>query len=372
MKYYLIAGEASGDLHASNLMKALLKRDVLAEFRYFGGDHMSEVGGELVKHHRDISFMGFQEVAANIRTILGLLSWAKKDITAYRPDAVILVDYPGFNLRMAKFCHELGLKVFYYISPQVWAWKKKRVHKIKRYVDRMFVILPFEKDFYAKYDYEVDYVGHPLLDALPQIELKETRAFKEANGLDERPIIALLPGSRLQELKRILPKMLQGLQAFGAYQIVIAGLKSIGPDTYAEWTQGASVSIVYNQTYDLLNNSEVAVVASGTATLETALFDVPQVVCYETTWTTYHIAKYLVNIEFISLVNLIYGKEMIKELIQHGFNPKSLEEEITRLLQSKERKELKEKYEELRVILGGGGASEKTAEGIWETLNRHD
>lgn len=372
MKYYLIAGEASGDLHASNLMKALKKRDSKAEFRFFGGDRMMTVGGECVKHHRDISFMGFQEVAANIRTILGLLAWGKKDIAAYRPDAVILVDYPGFNLRMAKFCHNLGLHVYYYISPQVWAWKKKRVFKIKRYVDQMFVILPFEKDFYAKYDFQVHYVGHPLLDALPQIELKTKDQFRSENNLDDRPIIALLPGSRLQELHRILPKMLTGLSAFSEFQIVIAGMNSIGLSVYEGWTKNKRVSVVFDQTYDLLNNAAVAVVASGTATLETALFNVPQVVCYETTWTTYQIAKYLVNIEFISLVNLIYGSEMIVELIQRDFNPKSLEREIKRLLDPDVKRNLLTQYIELKEILGGGGASEKTAEGIWNSLHEHE
>lgn len=361
MKYYLIAGEASGDLHASNLMKALKRCDAEATFRFWGGDRMSAVGGELVKHHRDISFMGFAEVLANLRTILGLLKRAKEDIRASRPDAVILIDYPGFNLRMAKFCHELGIKVFYYISPQVWAWKKNRVQKIKRYVDRMFVILPFEKDFYADYKYSVDYVGHPLLDALPQIELRDRGEWLRSHGLSEKPIIALLPGSRTQEIPKILPVMLESARSFPEYQIVIAGMKNLGVEFYSPYTSDEQVHVIFDETYDVLHNSEVAAVASGTATLETALFDVPQVVCYETSWVTYQIAKNLVNIKFISLVNLIYGKEVIRELIQHEMNAKALTTELKRLLTGDGREHLLRQYEELRQLLGVGGASDKTA-----------
>ena len=371
MKYYLIAGEASGDLHASNLMKALKRCDPNADFRFWGGDRMAAVGGELVMHHRDISFMGFAEVFANIRTILGLLKMAKKDIAASRPDAVVLVDYPGFNLRIAKFAHELGIKVFYYISPQVWAWKKNRVYKIKRYVDRMFVILPFEKEFYDRFNYDVTYVGHPLLDALPQFTLKGKAEFLGDNELSDAPIIALLPGSRTQEVPKILPVMLQSAREFPEYQIVIAGMKNLGPDFYAPYVQSERVHVVFDQTYDLLNNAAVAAVASGTATLETALFDVPQVVCYETSWITYMIAKNLVNIRFISLVNLIYGKEVIRELIQGEMNSEALTGELKRLLRGDKSNLLRKQYEELRHLLGDGGASEKTAEEIWSEMSSH-
>lgn len=369
MKYYLIAGEASGDLHASNLMKALLRLDPDADFRFWGGDRMISVGGELVMHHRDISFMGFSEVFANIRTILGLLKMAKKDIAASRPDAVVLVDYPGFNLRIAKFAHGLGLKVFYYISPQVWAWKKNRVFKIKKTVDRMFVILPFEKDFYDSYNFDVTYVGHPLLDALPQFDLKEKSEFLSHNELSNEPIIALLPGSRTQEVPKILPVMLASAREFPDHQIVIAGMKNLGADFYAPYVGTEQVHVVFDQTYDLLNNASVAAVASGTATLETALFDVPQVVCYETSWVTYMIAKNLVKIKFISLVNLIYGKEVIRELIQGEMTAEALTQELQRLIKGDKSEVLREQYRELRHLLGDGGASEKTAREIWSEMS---
>lgn len=369
MKFYLIAGEASGDLHASNLMKALIRLNPSSEFRFWGGDRMSAVGGELVMHHRDISFMGFAEVFANLRTILGLLKMAKKDIAASRPDAIILVDYPGFNLRIAQFAHGLGIKVFYYISPQVWAWKKNRVFKIKKYVDRMFVILPFEKEFYEKFDYDVTYVGHPLLDALPQFDLKPNLEFRSLNGLSSEPIIALLPGSRTQEIPKILPVMLESARSFPDHQIVIAGMKNLGLPFYEPFMESGRVHVTFDQTYDLLNNAAAAAVASGTATLETALFDVPQVVCYETSWLTYVIAKNLVNIKFISLVNLIYGKEVIKELIQSDMKAAKITEELRRLLSGDKGELLKKQYSELRHLLGDGGASENTAQEIMKEMS---
>ncbi len=371
MKYYLIAGEASGDLHASNLMKALQRHDPCAEFRFWGGDRMQAVGGELVMHHRNISFIGFAEVFANFRTILGLLKKAKHDIRASRPDAVVLIDYPGFNLRMARFCHERGIKVFYYISPQVWAWKKNRVHRIRKYVDRMFVILPFEREFYQNLGCDVTYVGHPLPDALLQVRLKDRAGFLADNGLTDDPIIALLPGSRMQEIRRILPVMIESGRSFPNYQVVIAGIRDLGPEFYEPYTGSERVRVVFDQTYDLLNNSKVAAVASGTATLETALFNVPQVVCYETSWLTYMIARNLVRIKFISLVNLICGKEVIVELIQKEMNACALTEQLRHLMKESRARELRAQYRELRHLLGDGGASGKTAGEIWREMQEH-
>ncbi len=372
MKYYLIAGEASGDLHASNLMKELKKKDASAQFRFWGGDLMQEQGGELVKHYRDLAFMGFIEVIANLRTILGNIKFCKNDILNYKPDAVILVDYPGFNLRIAKFAHNAGFKIFYYISPQVWAWKKSRVHKIKRFVDRMFVILPFEKDFYAKYDYDVDFVGHPLLDMISQLPENDTKSFIEENNLPDKPVIALLPGSRKQEIKKMLPVMLSATKYFDKYQFVIAGAPSVDKEFYQEMAGQESVKIVYNRTHKLLQNSFAAIVTSGTATLETALFEVPEVVCYKGSAISYFIAKMVIDkdtIKYISLVNLIMDKEIVKELIQSDLTTENLKEELSKITGNKDnRKRMKKEFINLKKKLGGAGASEKTAELIVKRL----
>ncbi|MET3730634.1 lipid-A-disaccharide synthase [Moheibacter stercoris] len=365
MKYYIISGEASGDLHGSNLMKNIKIQDPEADFRFWGGDLMQEQGGTLVKHYRDLAFMGFAEVIMNLRTILGNISFCKKDIQAYQPDAVILIDYPGFNLRVAEFVKSLGIKVYYYISPQIWAWKTGRVHTIKKFVDRMFVILPFEKDFYAKYEYEVDFVGHPLLDAMQNLPEINSEEFKAKNQLDNRKIIALLPGSRKQEIRVKLPIMLSVVKDYPDYQFIVAGAPSMEESFYKEVANGTEMNIVFAQTYDLLRNSEAALVTSGTATLETALLNTPEVVCYKGSRISYEIGKRVVkHIQYISLVNLIMDKEVVKELIQQDLNYTNLKKELDLILNSPKRQEILSDYAELRQKLGGPGASARTAEMI--------
>lgn len=368
MKYYIIAGEASGDLHASNLMKELKLKDPHAEFRFWGGDLMQAQGGTLVKHYRDLAFMGFAEVVMNLKTILGNISVAKKDIETYKPDAVILVDYPGFNLRIAEFVKKLGIKVYYYISPQIWAWKTGRVHKIKKVVDKMFVILPFEEEFYQRYDYKVDFVGNPLLDSLNHLPAIDEQRFRKEHNLDERPIIALLPGSRTQEIKVKLPLMLSVEKDFPDYQFVVAGAPSQPSENYKKIV-GNQLKIVENKTYDLLRISHAALVTSGTATLETALLKVPEVVCYKGNAISYEIGKRIVkNIRFISLVNLIMDEEVVKELIQYDLTYENIKRELNLILNSPKRDKILQDYEELYHKLGGIGASERTANLIVEDL----
>ncbi|WP_291091819.1 MULTISPECIES: lipid-A-disaccharide synthase [unclassified Empedobacter] len=370
MKYYIIAGEASGDLHASNLMKKLKLKDPQAEFRFWGGDLMQMQGGTLVKHYRDLAFMGFAEVVMNLRTILGNISVAKKDIETYQPDAVILVDYPGFNLRIAEFVKSLGIKVYYYISPQIWAWKTGRVHKIKKVVDKMFVILPFEEEFYQRYNYKVDFVGNPLLDSLNNLPSIDEQQFRKDNNLDERPIIALLPGSRTQEIKVKLPLMLSVEKDFPDYQFVVAGAPSQPIENYKK-IAGNDLKIVENKTYDLLRVSHAALVTSGTATLETALLKVPEVVCYKGNAISYEIGKRVVkNIRFISLVNLIMDEEVVKELIQYDLTYENIKRELDLILNSPKREKIMKSYEELYHKLGGIGASERTASLIIEDLKK--
>jgi lipid-A-disaccharide synthase len=357
MTYYLIAGEASGDLHASNLMREIKRTDPAAEFRFRGGDLMQAQGGHLVKHYRELAFMGFAEVVANLRTILANIEQCKKDILAYKPDVVILVDYPGFNLRIAGFVKEHGFKVFYYISPAIWAWKQNRVHKIKRSVDRMFTILPFEQDFYKKFDFEVDFVGHPLLDALEHSQ-EQTLILNTA-----KPVIALLPGSRKQEISRMLPVMLEARKNFPEYHFVIAGAPAMPAAFYESLIGEEEVQIVYGQTYNLLRRSFAALVTSGTATLETALFRVPQVVCYKAGAISYHIAKRLVKVKFISLVNLIMDREIVTELIQDDFNVNRLSSELKKITSNTENRErMLQHMDALRLNLGGPGASRRLAE----------
>jgi len=370
LKYYIIAGEASGDLHASNLMKELKLKDPQAEFRFWGGDLMQAQGGTLVKHYRDLAFMGFAEVVMNLRTILGNISVAKKDIETYKPDAVILVDYPGFNLRIAEFVKSLGIKVYYYISPQIWAWKTGRVHKIKKVVDKMFVILPFEEEFYQRYDYKVDFVGNPLLDSLNNLPEIDEQQFRKDNNLDERPIIALLPGSRTQEIKVKLPLMLSVEKDFPDYQFVVAGAPSQPIENYKK-IAGNDLKIVENKTYDLLRVSHAALVTSGTATLETALLKVPEVVCYKGNAISYEIGKRVVkNIRFISLVNLIMDEEVVKELIQYDLTYENIKRELDLILNSPKREKIMKSYEELYHKLGGIGASESTASLIIDDLKK--
>jgi lipid-A-disaccharide synthase len=372
MKYYIIAGEASGDLHGSNLIKALKKKDPDAQIRAWGGDLMQEAGAELVKHYKDLAFMGFIEVVKNLRTILGNMKFCKQDIEAFQPDVVIMIDYPGFNLRIAKWTHQKGFKTFYYISPQIWAWHSSRVHGIKATIDRMFVILPFEKEFYEKYDYEVDFVGHPLMDVVENFP--EQPDFNQEYGLDERPIIALLPGSRRQEISRMLDIMLQVIPHFSDYQFVIGGAPSIPLSFYEDIITKAKaedqVSVMSNKTYSLLQQSKAALVTSGTATLETALFNVPQVVCYKGNRLSYWIARRLVNVKYISLVNLIVDQPLVKELIQDELTADHLKKELESLFHPAQRDKLLTGYALLRDTLGEAGASERTASMIIKHANK--
>ena len=373
MKYYIIAGEASGDLHASNLMKAIIEKDNEAEFRFWGGDHMVKVGGTLVKHIKDLAFMGFIEVLMNIRTIAKNIKFCKQDVLHYKPDVLVLIDYPGFNLRIAEFAHQNKIKVHYYISPQIWAWKQNRVHKIKKIVDEMYCILPFEKAFYKKFDVDVNFVGHPLVDAISNYKKTalSKEAFLKAHNLSDKPILAILPGSRNQEIKVKLPIMLEATKAFKNYQLVIAGAPNKSEAFYQEVAQGTEVRIIENQTYDLLNNSDLAMVTSGTATLETALFHVPQVVCYKANAISYAIAKRLIKIKYISLVNLIMDRPVVTELIQHELTAKNIIKEL-KLIEnesSKGRIEMKKSYQLLEEKLGSGGASKKVASLLISKVN---
>lgn len=361
MKYYIIAGEASGDLHASNLIKELKKLDNAAKFRCWGGDKMQAAGGTIIKHYRELAFMGFTEVLMNIRTIFANIDHCKKDIVEWKPDTVIFVDYPGFNLRIAPFVKQKGIKTIWYISPQVWAWKASRVKKIKACVDKMIVILPFEKEFYRKWNYEVEYVGHPLLDTLtPNLSAPEKESEK---------IIALLPGSRKQEISLILPEMLKVVTTFPDYRFIVAGAPSVDESFYEQFTSEKNVQIVFNQTYSLLEKASAALVTSGTATLETALYGVPEVVCYKGSSISFQIAKWLIKVKYISLVNLIMDKEVVKELIQEEMNAANIENELKELLKNNQRiSEIKKEYVLLRENLGNNGASQRTAKIIIDFL----
>jgi lipid-A-disaccharide synthase len=360
MKYYLVAGEASGDLHGANLMKALKALDQQAEFRYFGGDLMQAEGGMLVKHYADMAFMGFIEVVANLQTILKNMAFCKQDISAYQPDVLILIDFPGFNLKIAEYAKKNNLLVCYYISPKVWAWNQKRVLKIKKVVDHMFCILPFEVDFYKQWGMQVDYVGNPLLDATAAFELDAD--FYPHNHLPKKKIIALLPGSRKQEISRLLPDMLGVMERFTDHQFVIAGAPSFNAEFYSQFLGGKDIPVVFNATYDLLANADAAIVASGTATLETALFNVPQVVVYKGNPVSITIARMLVTIKFISLVNLIMDAPVVKELIQQDCSPKSIAAELDLIVNNQTyRDTMLHNYDELDVRMGHPGASAKTA-----------
>ena len=370
MKLYVIAGEASGDLHASNLMRALKIENENIDFRCWGGDKMEAQGGKIVKHFKDLAFMGFIEVISNLKTILKNIRFCKEDIAFYQPDALVLVDYPGFNLRIAEWAHSKGIKVIYYISPQVWAWKKSRVHKIKKFVDQMFVILPFEKDFYAEFGYEVEYLGHPLLDAIGDYHqvARTKEQFISNNQLENRPIIAVLPGSRKQEVSIKLPIMLEALKSFDDYQLIIAGAPSLDKSFYDSLVT-EKIKIIFGETYDLLSNSEAAVVTSGTATLETALLGIPEVVCYKGSAISYQIAKRLIKINYISLVNLIMNREVVKELIQSECTSENIKNEIkTILIGGSKREKILQDFNEMEKILGKGGASKKVAQSLLKTI----
>lgn len=370
MKYYIIAGEASGDLHGSNLLKALLKKDPKADFRFWGGDCMAKVGGVLVKHYRDLAFMGFWEVITNLKTILKNINFCKKDILSYNPDVLIFIDYPGFNMRIAKWAKEQGFATHYYISPQIWAWKENRIKAIKRDIDFMYVILPFEKDFYQeKHLFPVEFVGHPLLDAIGDLKPVDFQSFTSENNLDNRPIIALLPGSRKQEIVKMLSVMLSVVDKFTEYQFVIAGAPSQDFSVYQPFITRENVHFVSGKTYDLLSVSVAALVTSGTATLETALFKVPEVVCYKGNWLSYQIAKAVIKLKYISLVNLIMDKPVVTELIQNQLNTENLQTELKKLLIPENRQKILDDYILLEEKLGSYGASEKTAQLIINTIS---
>jgi lipid-A-disaccharide synthase len=371
MKYYIIAGEASGDLHGANLMKNLYKEDPTAEIRFWGGDLMQNVGGNMVKHYRELAFMGFLEVILNLKTILNNIKICKKDIEQFNPDCIIFIDYPGFNMRIAAWAKERNIPTHYYISPQIWAWKESRIKAIKRDVDFMYVILPFEKEFYeTKHDFPVTFVGHPLIDAIQNRESVSGEVFKNENNLSEKPIIALLPGSRKQEITKMLEIMLSVVSDFPDYQFVIAGAPSQEFEFYKPFLNKQNIKFISNKTYDLLAVSHAALVTSGTATLETALFKVPEVVCYKGSWASYQIAKRIITLKYISLVNLIMDKEVVKELIQEEFNSKKIKEELTKIIQGKSRHLMIDNYKQLETKLGGAGASAKTATLIVSSLKK--
>jgi lipid-A-disaccharide synthase len=362
VKYYLIAGEASGDLHGSNLIKELKKLDPSADFRSWGGDKMQQAGSVLVKHIKDLAFMGFSEVLKNLRTIFKNIKLCKQDILEYHPDVLILIDYPGFNLRIAKWAKEQGLKVIFYISPQIWAWKESRVHQIKKDVDKMLVILPFEKDFYKKHQYEVEYVGHPLVQVIEDFQQTTNNKQETTN------VIALLPGSRKQELNIKLPIMLQVAEHFPEYQFVIAKAPGISDEFYGELIrsmtndQQPTIHTVRNKTYELLSHAKAALVTSGTATLETALFGVPQIVCYKGNNLSYQLAKRLIKVKYISLVNLIMNKEVVKELIQHDLTVENLKSELHKILYDNSKKDqINKDYSKLKKILSAGGNASANA-----------
>lgn len=382
MKYYIIAGEASGDLHASNLMLALQEKDSSADFRFWGGDLMEKAGGILVKHYRELAFMGFWEVITNLRTILKNIKACKADIAQFQPDALIFVDYPGFNMRIAKWAKQQGMATHYYVSPQIWAWKENRIQAIKRDVDHMYVILPFEKEFYEdKHDFKVHFVGHPLLDQIEKRQEISFEDFRKKHGLNDKPIIALLPGSRKQEIAAMLSVMLSVVRDYPAYQFVIAGAPSQDEAFYRSIVSNSpasagapdsQVKLIQNDTYNLLSKSHAALVTSGTATLETALFEVPEVVCYKGNVISYLIAKQIVKLDYISLVNLIMNREVVKELIQNEFNSKQLKQELNKILDSDKREKLLLEYKDLKTKLGGVGASQRTAELIVNTFHQHN
>ncbi|MBE6336039.1 MAG: lipid-A-disaccharide synthase [Lentimicrobiaceae bacterium] len=370
MKYYIISGEASGDLHGSNLIASLRKKDNKAKIRAWGGDLMKKQGATIVKHYNELAFMGFVEVVKHLKTILNNLKFCKKDILEFAPDALILIDYPGFNIKVAKFAHKHNIKVFYYISPQVWAWKRRRVHTLKKVVDKMLVILPFEKDFYDNYGIDAHYVGHPLLDQIKKTRTVNKKLFYKNNNLiPKREVIALLPGSRKQEVGRMLEIMLKMVDMYPNYQFIIACAPSLPLEFYKSIVGEANVKLLQNKTYELLQVASAAIVTSGTATLETALFYVPEVICYKGNPVSYMIAKKLVKVKYICLVNLIMNKPVVKELIQDDLTPENIKKELDLMLgDHKTQRRFLEDYEELKILLGNAGASDNAANIVFSTI----
>ena len=368
LKLYIIAGEASGDLHGSNLIKALKAQHDSLSIRAWGGDLMEKQGAHVVKHYRELAFMGFYEVLLNLRTILRNIRFCKQDIEAFQPDALILIDYPGFNLRIAKWAHEKGIPVLYYIAPQVWAWKENRIHAMRSHIQHLFVVLPFEKEYFEKRDMPVTFVGHPLLDQLSNS--KETKEqFQTRHGLPSKPIIALLPGSRKQEIKTMLPIMLEMTHHFPAYQFIVAGAPSQTEAFYTGIALDKKLTILFGQTSEILRHADAGLITSGTATLEAGIYKVPQVVCYKGSPISYAIAKRLVKIKYISLVNLILDRAAVTELIQHDLNVQKLQVELQDLLNNPERRNaIQCNYDELHQSLGGPGASERTANAMLKII----
>tara|TARA_B100001057_G_scaffold372807_1_gene377110 strand:- start:7399 stop:8523 length:1125 start_codon:yes stop_codon:yes gene_type:complete len=372
MKYYIIAGEASGDLHGSNLVKEIFRIDKNASIRAWGGEKMMDAGATVIKNYKDLSFMGFYEVILNLNTILKNIRFCKSDIKKFNPNKIILIDYPGFNLRIAKWAKKNNFFVNFYIAPQIWAWKESRIDIIKKYIDRLYVILPFEKNYFKnKHNYKVKYLGHPIMDSIKNFNNTDNKkSFLEKNKIDDnRKIIAILPGSRKQEIKKILKIMLNVIGNFSDYQFIIAGVPNIKKNFYRSIIKDFDVKMVENQTYDLLSNSSAALVTSGTATLETALFKVPQVVCYKTSLISFFLAKIFVKIKYISLVNLIVDREIIKELVQSRCTKNNIINELTQVLKKRNALTIKKNYDELISLIGSFGTSKRIATDIINKKN---
>ena len=372
MKYYIIAGEASGDLHGSNLVKEIFRIDKNAIIRAWGGEKMMDAGATVIKNYKDLSFMGFYEVLLNLNTILKNIRFCKSDIKKFNPNKIILIDYPGFNLRIAKWAKKNNFFVNFYIAPQIWAWKESRIDIIKKYIDRLYVILPFEKNYFKnKHNYKVKYLGHPIMDSIKNFNNTDNKkSFLEKNKIDDnRKIIAILPGSRKQEIRKILKIMLNVIGNFSDYQFIIAGVPNIKKNFYRSIIKDFDVKMVENQTYDLLSNSSAALVTSGTATLETALFKVPQVVCYKTSLISFFLAKIFVKIKYISLVNLIVDREIIKELVQSRCTKNNIINELTQVLKKRNALTIKKNYDELISLIGSFGTSKRVATDILNKKN---
>ncbi|MFQ3351398.1 MAG: lipid-A-disaccharide synthase [Candidatus Marivariicella framensis] len=370
MKYYIIAGEASGDLHGASLIKAIKSSDKNANIRCWGGDLMKNAGGNLIKHYKELSFMGFWEVLINILKIFKNLKFCKIDINNFKPDVIVYIDYPGFNLRIAKWARKNGYKNHYYISPQVWAWQESRVNSMKKNIDSLYVILPFEKAFFEeKHNYRVNYVGHPLMEHIPKITL-EYGIISKIGLASNKPIITFLPGSRKQEINKILPELIKIRNQFPKYQFVIAGAPGREMKDYDEILKNCSIPVIFNETYNLIKLSKACVVTSGTATLETALLRTPQIVCYKSSFISYFIARKIVKLKYISLVNIIMNKEVVEELIQSNCNSKKIANSLNKILATSNANQIKNDYEKLYQILDKGGASKITSNLIFESISK--
>ncbi|MEA1873441.1 MAG: lipid-A-disaccharide synthase [Bacteroidota bacterium] len=373
MKYYIIAGEASGDLHAANLIKGLFKHDPEADVRAWGGELVETAGAELVKHYKDLAIMGFVEVLSHLNTIRNNFNFAKADILEFQPDVLITVDFPGFNLRMVKWAKSKGIRTFHYISPNLWAWKKNRVYSMRKTIDKLFVILPFEPDFYQKFDVDTVYEGHPLLDAVNQFQAVELSHFKQMHKMDERDIVAILPGSRKQEISRMLPHMIQVAEQNPQYQYLIAGAPGMDIEFYQQFISNHdNIHLLHNETYDILHHAVSGMICSGTATLEAALFNVPQVVCYKTNKITFLIARLIVKIRRFSLVNLILARDAVKELVQYEMTDEGLAKEFNAICPNGDKHDfVLEAYDELKSKLGSQGVSDRLAKKMIDILHEN-